>query len=348
MKKRFILIACLLVLAGLWWLFSAKGPSSKAPEASQPSSAARPVTSAPAPIAQPPSVPSGQTTAGSAAPAATPTPKSKDEIMQEQWNAENSKPLDFYGKVVDQHGEPITGVKVNARVGLYVSFTRSGGKDYFTETDSSGRFSFVGVHGAGAGFVLKKEGYTYDQRSPSSSRPNDYVPDVNKPVIFTMWKLQGAEPIVHTKVHAYVPCDGTAMSYDILTGHKAANGDLVLTLTRTPVDIERGRPFDWKATVELRNGGGVIPINEAYPNEAPAEGYEPKLTVEMPASMKGWDAAFERSYYFKSGKVYGRMTVSIQADFQPPPTSFDVEIYANLSGSRNLEFDPAKAIKPTP
>jgi hypothetical protein len=346
MKRSLILIACLLVVAGLWWLFTAKGPSSKTPEASQPSATARPVP--PALMAQPPPppVPGGRTAASNAVPAATPSAKSKDEILQERWNAENSKPLDFYGKVIDQLGAPITGVKVNARVGLYVSFTRSGGKDFFTETDSTGRFSFVGIRGAGAGFVLKKEGYIYDQRSPSSSRPNDYVPNVDKPVVFTMWKLQGAEPMVHAKVHAYVPCDGTATSYDILTGHKAADGDLVLTLTRTPVDIVRGRRFDWKATVELRNGGGVIPINETYPNEAPAEGYEPKLTVEMSASMKGWDAAFERSYYFKSGRVYGRMTVSIQADFQPPPTSFDVEIYANPSGSRNLEFDPAKAIKP--
>lgn len=343
MNKHFmLLIACLLML-GLWWLFYGKGPSSQLlPSAKE--------TSASATLLPAASV--AETTTSSSAnvsPISQSVPiaqKNKDEIMQERWNAENSKPLDFYGKVVDQYSEPVESVKVNARVGLYINFTRSGGKDYFTETDSSGRFSFVGIHGAGAGFVLMKQGYSYDQRSPSSSRPNNYVPDVNRPVIFTMWKLQGSEPMVHAKVHAYVPCDGTATSYDILTGHKAVNGDLVLTLARTPVDIDRGRPFDWKATVAFRNGGGVIPINETYPNEAPAEGYDSKLVVEMPAKMKGWDAAFERSYYFKSGKIYGRMTVSIQADFQPPPTSFDVEIYAAPSGSRNLEFDPAKEVKP--
>jgi hypothetical protein len=207
-------------------------------------------------------------------------------------------------------------------------------------------FSFLGIHGAGMGpFILTKEGYSYDGRLPSSSRPADYIPDSGNPVVFTMWKLKGAEPMVYCKVHAYIPCDGTPTNFDVLTGKKAANGSLVLTLTRTPVDIRRGKPFDWKATVELHDGG-VIPVNETYSNEAPAEGYQPTLTVERPATMKGWDAAFERSYYFKSGNIYGRMTVSIQADFQPPPTSFDVEIYANPSGSRNLEFDPKKAITP--
>lgn len=342
MNKRLILLtACLVLLVGLWWLFKGKVPSS------EPSPFAK---ASPASVTQPTSAPIVQTPSSSSnvspAPQSVPVmEKSKHQIMQERWNAENSKPLDFHGKVLDQSGQPIAGVKVNARVGLFISATRSGGKDYFTETDSIGLFSFVGIYGAGAGFMLQKQGYSYDQRSPSSSRPKDYVPDLDKPAIFTMWKLQGAEPMVYAKVHAYVPCDGTATSYDILTGDKAANGDLVLTLTRTPLDIDRRRPFDWKATVEIRNGGGFLAINDTYPNEAPTEGYEPTITVERSATMKGWDAAFERSYYFKSGKIYGRMTVSIQADFQPPPTSFDVEIYANPSGGRNLEFDPAKVIK---
>jgi hypothetical protein len=38
------------------------------------------------------------------------------------------------------------------------------------------------------------------------------------------------------------------------------------------------------------------------------------------------------------------MAFKIMADFQPPPTLFDINIYANPAGSRNLEFDPAKEI----
>jgi hypothetical protein len=39
------------------------------------------------------------------------------------------------------------------------------------------------------------------------------------------------------------------------------------------------------------------------------------------------------------------MKLKIMADFQPPPTLFDVQIYANPAGSRNLEFDPKKQIR---
>jgi hypothetical protein len=42
--------------------------------------------------------------------------------------------------------------------------------------------------------------------------------------------------------------------------------------------------------------------------------------------------------------MFGRMTIKIMADYQPPPTLFRAEIYANPAGSRNLEFDPSKRI----
>jgi hypothetical protein len=62
--------------------------------------------------------------------------------------------------------------------------------------------------------------------------------------------------------------------------------------------------------------------------------------------MPKWEAAWRQPFYFqsRSGQVHGRMVVTIQADFQPPPTFFGAEVYANPSGSRNLEFDAAKQI----
>src|SRR5262249_13783147 len=143
--------------------------------------------------------------------------------------------------------------------------------------------------------------------------------------IFVMWKLRGGEPMIHARVHAYIPCDGTMTRYSLVTGAKSPDGDLELTFTRNPIQIVRGTPFYWKATVEFPNGGGLIAVNDTYPYEAPADGYESKLVIEMPTQMKSWNAGFVHSYYFRSGDVYGRMTISIQADFQPPPTSFDAE-----------------------
>jgi hypothetical protein len=256
---------------------------------------------------------------------------------------ENAKSLDFYGKVIDQFGNPVVGVNVDAGVGLYVSFTRSGGKNYITETDTTGRFSFVGIHGAGVGFTLKKEGYSYNQRLSSSSRPKDYVPDSSRPVIFTMWKLKGAEPMVHTSIQAGLACDGTPRSFDVLTGRRDT-GDLIATLTRTPVNIDRGKPFDWTLTLGIA-GGGLIEIADPYPYKAPAGGYQSSIAINMPADAKDWNSSVVRSYYIYDGRNYGRVTIDIMADYQPPPTHFEIDSYVNPSGSRNLEFDPAKQVR---
>lgn len=269
-------------------------------------------------------------------------------IMQEMAK-ENSKRLDFFGKVIDQYGAAVAGVKIKAGVGTYVSFDHSGGKDYYTESDANGRFSFVGIHGAGVGFTLTKDGYEFNQRLPAASRPDDYVADATKPTLFTMWKLQGAEPMVHCEGRYSLACDGTSTNFDLLTGKTTSGtGDLTVSLIRNPLNIDRRHPFDWTMTLQIAGGGLIlVPDGCAYMNEAPASGYQSTVTVSMSASDPKWSFSYRRPYYFKArnGQVYGRVTVSLTANYQPPPTRFRLEIYANPNSSRNLEFDREKQVK---
>ena len=165
--------------------------------------------------------------------------------------------------------------------------------------------------------------------------------------IFHMWKLKGAEPMIKARIHAYVPCDGRPTMFDLLTGKKVASGgDLTVRLIRDPVQIVRGKPFGWQLNLEV-SGGGLQEITDLYPNEAPASGYQPAITVNMPVGAKNWSPDCHNTYYFtaENGRDYGRIIVDLTGDFQPPPTSFDADIYVNPSGSRNLEFDPFKEIK---
>jgi len=277
----------------------------------------------------------------------TPPGDSRTARIEEYIKSENAKTLDFYGKVMDQHGDPVAGAKVKARVGLIVSIVESGGRQYFTETDVTGCFSFVGIHGSGVGFDLAKDGYEFNQRQAGSERPDGYLPDPKNPVVLKMWKLRGAEPMIKYDISNVIPCDGTPIHYDLLNGHRVPNGgDLIVKLVRLPININRGKPFDWSVTLEIR-GGGLAEINDLYPNEAPTEGYQPLLTIDMPTTAKNWRPSVTRSFYFKSdfGGNYGRITVRVQADFQPPPTYFGADVYVNPAGSRNLEFDPYKQIE---
>jgi len=104
--------------------------------------------------------------------------------------------------------------------------------------------------------------------------------------------------------------------------------------------------YNWSLSVNIPSGG-MQEITDIYPNEAPAEGYESEITFDFPTNIPNWTYSFTRSFFFKSqnGQFYGRISVNVMANFQPPPTLFDAEIYVNPSGSRNLEFDPSKQIR---
>ena len=293
----------------------------------------------------------GGTTSSQQHPATLATPPlewgDKTVAMKTIWANENSKSLDTYGIVIDQHGDPVPGAKVRAGVGLYVDFTRSGGEDYYTQTDSKGRFSFLSLHGAGVGFTPEKPGYQFNGRLPNS-RPNDYNPNPNNPIVLKMWKIEGTQPMIYTRINHLLPLDGKPASFDLQTGKLATGGgDMDVTYKRNPLNVSSTRPFDWSITFGMSNGG-IVEDNDPYPNEAPAEGYKPSITIDMPATALGWSSSLTRSFYFKSrgGQTFGRMSVTITlgGGRQPAPTLFDAVIYANPAGSRNLEFDPAKQI----
>jgi hypothetical protein len=271
---------------------------------------------------------------------------SKNEALWTDLLIGNVKSQDFYGKVIDQDGQPVIGANVNGYLrsdeGFGINDEEVEG--FKTQTDAEGLFQFTGLHGARFGQKVGKDGYEmrdegYISQAGSKTSPNDRA-------TFMMWKLRGAEPMRHSQLHAYIPCDGSVTKFDLLTGKKNPDGDLIVNLTRNPLNIDRRRPFNWSVTLEIPNGG-VQEISNIYPNEAPAEGYQPTMTLDFPTNKAGWQPEFQHAYYFKSkdGQVYGRMTINIMANFQPPPTLFDVEIYANPAGSQNLEFDWKKQIR---
>lgn len=72
--------------------------------------------------------------------------------MDEKDPAFKSKtPIQFYGKVIDQYGEPISSAAVDMSWGK--------GTNYLAQTLSNGYFSLSGVTGSSLSVFVKKEGY---------------------------------------------------------------------------------------------------------------------------------------------------------------------------------------------
>ncbi len=271
----------------------------------------------------------------------------KGEAMILDAMRQNRQVQNLYGRVIDQNGQPVAGAVVEGCLEMLDGLTVGKVERPTKQTDADGLFQFIGLKGANLSASVSKPGYEIDYRVGRIA-PVGGQSSSNDRVTFVMCKLHGAEPMTHSLIDSDVSCDGSVKRFNLLTGMQNNTGDLMVTLNRSPLTLNqdnRHKPFEWSVTFAITNGG-LQEITNIYPNDAPADGYQPAITLNFPTNIPGWQYRFRRSYYFKSqgDHVYGRMTVEIDASRPQPPTYFSEEIFANPSGSRNLEFDPQKQI----
>jgi hypothetical protein len=252
-------------------------------------------------------------------------------------------PIRFYGKIVDQNSNAIAGVRVRLRYREYriVAPTVAAEDNHRVDltTDEKGRFELANVSGETMWIEeIVKPGYQLSARVNLIPK-TDVSPDA--PVIFRMWKFTGsAEPLVSMSFRRTgIPVDGTPTTFDLFQSKKNSGAqDVKVTLSRIPLHIKRGtNRFDWEATIEIPNGG-LLPSDDEFMNEAPAEGYQPALRVEMNANDPNWLPYLRTNFFIKvRGQCFGKMNIDLSADYEPPPTGLSIGTAVNPTGSRNLE-----------
>lgn len=333
-----LLTAAFATLA--WWL----RPTSHLPP---PGSLSRPSSVNSSPGKSLPIQPSSEAL-GSGTVASKPPPAWADKTvaMKAIWAGENAKTQDFYGTVVDQYGRPVTDAEVIGNLAWIQGFdVPEKTKILKAKSDTDGQFQFTDIQGWELGVMPSKPGYELAPNTSARKLPPDGKTSPSGRALFTMWKLKGAEPMVHKEIAAALACDGSPTTLDLLTGRRVASGgDFTVSMIRNPLNIDRSGSFDWSVTFTV-NGGGLMEVSDLYPNEAPAEGYHPSITKNTRTGPPYFTGnAFDKSYYIKSrgGQVYGRMKVHISADYQPPPVRLEIEVFANPNASRNLEYDRFK------
>jgi hypothetical protein len=254
-------------------------------------------------------------------------------------------PIHFYGRAVDQNGEPVG----NAKVTLDVVTTRLGGygddsKPMTLQTGQDGKFQVTGVTGYSLDNIwIEKEGY---QLSPKTIRSYlfgihpDYKPDPANPVVFKMWQLAGKEPLVGSAWHGRIPGDGGVERFDLNTGKQSANGELEITCTRSPLNSPPpgNGHFDYKFQIAVV-GGGIQPTDDEFDYRTPENGYLPSFTFGQKTDDPKWDVRIPipKDYYIKTADGhYGRLHVEWYAA-QGSPAHLEWDCSINPSGSRNLE-----------
>jgi len=271
---------------------------------------------------------------------------------EEAWRKGYSAPIDFWGKVVDQGGNPIPGT----RICFYVDdnpdpYGKS--KEFETVSDAEGYFSLEGKRGAALAISLvAKEGWRVIKKPEGFLRywakgtPGHGFSSKENPELIVMRKKGEAANLIRlSRRQQKIEKDGTPVAVDLKTGKVAdsGKGDLRVECWTDDQNKDEKKRYDWRCRISVP-GGGLAPWKgeEGFEFEAPANGYKESDEISMSKTAERWLSSVERKYFVKTAD--GKYARIIFGMFAGGYHFFVIEGYLNPSGSRNLEYDEAKQI----
>ena len=273
----------------------------------------------------------------------------KGVAMAEMMTLEGNQSQDFYGKVVDQYGQPVPGANVTAEVHV----SSGPGSTQRTQTDANGLFQFTGLRGRSLYVTPEKPGFQIQGHGLGERGANGPETMPTQRAVYTMWKLKGPEPMIHKELSSRtIQPDGRFYTVDFIksqiTEGTNTPGDMTIQIQRSP-EIKPREKCDWSFTMAANGGGFIEVTNDAYLNAAPERGYQQQYQMTRYATnlvnYSTWPLyRTDRTFYVTSrgGQVYGHFQIKeLEPDYRGK-AALRIESYINPAGSRNLEFDPAK------
>lgn len=267
----------------------------------------------------------------------------------------------FYGKVADQNGLSLEGVKVAGFVrsydNAYLENFAPGASDqkdhdWTAVTDKNGRFAVSGLSGISLHIRrLEKEGYVapaYDSElfliSEKHYGNRVHKAQEDKPVVFKMWAKGDAAlvaDLVRKEIKMYGPADGTEYRVDLAKGIRVENDagpfDISIKVQSTSYGVTNaGHKYDWSFSLSAVDGG-LVATDDPHPFEAPEGGYVSPVTAEYPSANKAWRGSEERKCYVRSrrGALYAMIDVTVYA-YRDGKALVRINSVVNTNGSRNL------------
>jgi hypothetical protein len=263
-------------------------------------------------------------------------------LTQPYWEQVH-RPIEFYGKVVDENEQPVEGADVEFGWTHFQpdSYTKTNVK-----SDSGGFFSLSAATGATLSVHVQKPGYylaktlnTNSFNYSPSLTAQPFQPDARNPVLFHIRKrgpgtdLVTSQYGVKQKLGVEVPVDGTPVSVDLMTGRVGEGGQLQIAQTKPERSGVSGAK-EWSFQMAVPDGG-FVEENDEFPFEAPEGGYRPIVQLVFKAGTTNWMTNFKKSYYIAFGKPrrYGRLMVETGIGM----AGARLEYAINPDGSRYLE-----------
>jgi len=273
--------------------------------------------------------------------------------------------IKFYGRVIDQYGDPVEDAKVFFEAtNTYLS--EGGGRGRIA-TDRNGRFEIDSI---GASLVLGGVGHPEIDGAYYQSSNLDATRDMifntsddaygryenwkryassNNPYVIHVWRLGKYDGAMKGSLSAYPNLDGreytlnlSGKDYNTKVSDGVKQGDFIISCTRKTTMTAVKDYGDWTFTISSIDGG-IQKTNDLYLNKAPGNGYQSSIKIKMEyGSDKYMPSLFNQRFYFytQSGKVYGSMLVNFKPHrkFRGNECGIEIQYKMNPTGSKNLEL----------
>lgn len=283
----------------------------------------------------------------------------------------------FYGLCVDQDGNPIEGVRIEARLTKMrksmLSVVANDSFKYYEElkamTDMDGRFEFIDEGSYLSLKSIEKEGYM-EARGPDSfgfrfgqilvgdALAGAHKGNPLKPVVFTLWKKGegSAASEIHDRNGARADFGieksgmGKPVYFDLSSRIKTSSPseNSMEVVAQNSADrrwdpelqkgVGQGRYKAWSFTFKIP-GGGFYPTNDLFLFRPPEEGYEESFTVDIPEGEDGWmnEIKGQKLYFKTAAGNYGALVFDAVATAEGAIGFRFKKLFFNPTGERSLE-----------
>ena len=266
-------------------------------------------------------------------------------------------PIRFYGKVVDDSNQPVSGAVIEIEWPGTVE--RNGGDGVGhrrLNNEANGTFTIAGIEGKCMIVRVSKDGYR-TRGMPLNNKfeyagfwePCFIEPDPALPVVFRLVKKREAEPTYRIHGRFMIQAPALELRLDLLspTLQTVTTEDIFLRISRGP-SVSDPRFVDWTVEIEGRNGCELAASDDEFMLQAPTDGYTPTISREYKKTLSNQDEKIR--FYVRNSARDFYATVEIQPTpyryrSETEPAVIKVMGTVNPNNSTNLEYDPEKDIR---
>ncbi len=255
-------------------------------------------------------------------------------------------PIVFFGKVVDENNQPITGVHIDYGANtLDETLTSEARNEGSTTSDTTGLFKISGIRGRSFVLELSRLGYYNSVSNPPAFdyadelKIGNSVPDTKeRAMLFHMHSKGNPVALIERSGGLHAPPDGTTMDFPL---RGKTRSEIICHLQaqawKGASDPQSGR-YDWRIKISLPEGG-ILESTSEFDFVAPASGYERSMEISVSKDDPDWKTMMRRKFFFKLPNYFmrGEVNIDVYHDLY-----FSMKYFVNPDGSSNLENDPSR------